>query len=60
MTEIIKEQILRVRDTCLTNMFDIKNVRFIVEELDLIELKNYIENSDDKREYITFIINGKL
>ena len=60
MTDIIKEQILRVRDTCLTNMFDIKNVKFIAEELDLIELKNYIENSDDKREYITFIINGKL
>jgi hypothetical protein len=60
MTDIIKKQILRVRDTCLTNMFDLNNVKFIAEELDLIELKNYIENSDDKREYITFIINGKL
>jgi len=60
MTEIIKEQILRVRDTCLTNMFDIKNVKFIAEELDLKELKNYIEDSDNEREYITFILNGKL
>jgi len=60
MTKIIKEQILRVRDTCLTNMFDLKNVRFIAEELDLKELKNYIEDSDNEREYITFIINGKL
>jgi len=60
MTKIIKEQILRVRDTCLTNMFDLKNVRFIAEELDLKELKNYIEDSDNEREYFTFIINGKL
>lgn len=60
MTKIIKEQILRVRDTCLTNMFDLKNVRFIAEELDLKELIDYIKESDNEREYITFIINGKL
>ena len=59
MTEIIKKQILKVRDTSLTNMFDIKNVKFIAEELKLKELKNYLENFDNRNEYNSFIINGK-
>ena len=60
MSDIVKSQILRVRDTCLTNMFDLKNVRFIAEKLELKELIDYIKESDNEREYITFIINGKL
>lgn len=59
MTEIIEKQILKVRDTSLTNMFDIKNVKFIAEELKLKELKNYLENFDNRNEYNSFIIYGK-
>jgi hypothetical protein len=60
MTEIIKEQILKVRDTSLTNMFDLKNVKFIAEQLGLLELINYLETCENEKEYITFIITGKL
>jgi hypothetical protein len=58
MDNIIKEQIIRVRDTSLTNMFDLRNVKFIAEELKLNELVAYISNTDNEKEYISFIING--
>ena len=58
MDNIIKEQIIRVRDTSLTNMFDLRNVKFIAEELQLNELVAFISNTDNEKEYISFIING--
>lgn len=58
MDNIIKEQIITVRDTSLTNMFDLRNVKFIAEELKLNELAAYISNTDNEKEYISFIING--
>ena len=58
MDNIIKEQIIRVRDTSLTNMFDLRNVKFIAEELKLNELAAFISNTDNEKEYISFIING--
>ena len=56
MTETIKQQILMVRDTCLTNMFDTRNVLEIAELFDLEELKSWLP--DHKKEYITFILYG--
>ncbi len=58
MDNIIKEQIIRVRDTSLTNMFDLRNVKFIAEKLQLNELATYISNTDNEKEYISYIING--
>lgn len=58
MDNIIKEQIITVRDTSLTNMFDLRNVKFIAEELKLNELAAYISNTDNEKEYISVIING--
>jgi hypothetical protein len=58
MDNIIKEQIITVRDTSLTNMFDLRNVKFIAEELKLYELAAFISNTDNEKEYISFIING--
>lgn len=52
MDNIIKEQIITVRDTSLTNMFDLRNVKFIAEELKLNELAAYISNTDNEKEYI--------
>ena len=60
MDNIIKEQIIKVRDTSLTNMFDLRNVKFIAQELNLNELAAYISNTDNEKDYISFIINGKV
>jgi len=57
MNKIIKEQILAVRDTGLTNMFDIHAVQRIAYEMDFYELVNFLE--EEKEKYVKFIINGQ-
>lgn len=57
MTEKIKEQILTIRDTGLTNMFDANMVQRLAFEQDFHELVMYIE--DHTKEYIRFIMYGK-
>ena len=57
MTETVKEQILAVRDTGLTNMFDINMVQRIAYDMDFFELVNSIE--DDKAAYVRFILTGE-
>lgn len=57
MSEKIKEQILIVRDTGRTNMFDTIAVQRIAFELDLYELVDYIE--EHKKEYVHFILTGE-
>jgi hypothetical protein len=57
MNEKIKEQILIVRDTGKTNMFDTTAVQRIAYELDLFELVLFIE--EHKKEYVHFIFTGE-
>ena len=57
MTEQIKEQILKVRDTGLTNMFDTNAVQRIAFEMELYELVMFIE--DNKKAYVHFILIGE-
>lgn len=57
MTAKIKEQILAVRDTGLTNMFDVNMVQRIANDLNFFELVLYLE--DNKKEYANFIITGE-
>ena len=57
MNATIKEQILAIRDTGLTNMFVIKNVQYIAFELNYDELVMFIEESP--KSYIKFISTGK-
>ena len=57
MTEEIKNQILAVRQTGATNMFDIIRVREIAKELDFDELVEYLPAN--KVEYVNFILYGK-
>jgi len=59
MDSKIIEQILKVRDTSLTNMFNLKNVKFIAEELKLFELVDYFKKKENEKEYINFILTGK-
>ncbi len=57
MTEKIKEQILAIRDTGETNMFDIHTVQWIANREGYYELVVYLE--DHKQEYWNFIMTGE-
>lgn len=57
MSEQIKAQILKVRDTGLTNMFDTNAVQKIAFEMELYELVNFLE--DNKKAYVHFILTGE-
>ena len=56
MTEKIKDQILKIRDTGLTNMFDTTAVQRLAFEREFFELVMFIE--DHKKEYVSFILYG--
>jgi hypothetical protein len=57
MTETIRQQILAVRDTGLTNMFDTNTVQRIAYDMDFFELVCFIE--EDQKAYVRFILTGK-
>jgi len=57
MTEKIREQILAIRDTGLTNMFDLPMVQRLAYERDFFELVSWLE--DHHKEYVRFIITGE-
>ena len=57
MTETVKEQILAIRDSGLTNMFDIGMVQSLAYERNYYELVLYIE--EHRREYVHFIMTGE-
>ena len=56
MDEKVKEQILAIRDTGLTNMFDVTAVQRLPNERDFYELVLYLE--DYRKEYVNFILHG--
>jgi len=58
--EKIKEQILEVRDTGRTNMFDVPQVQRIAFELDLYELVDFLKDRENRKAYSHFIMTGKL
>ena len=43
MTDRVKEQILVIRDTGLTNMFDVQTVQRIAYDMEFYELVTYLE-----------------
>ena len=57
MNDKIKEQILVIRNTGITNMFDIISVQRIAFEMDFYELVDFIET--DRKTYVDFNIYGK-
>ena len=57
MTEKIKEQILAVRATGRTNMFDTNMVQIISNEMKFYELVIFIE--EHKEDYAKFILTGE-
>ena len=58
MTEIVREQILAIRDTGLTNMFDLPMVQRLAYKRDFFDLVIYIE--EHPKEYVHFILTGEV
>ena len=57
MDKKVKKQILAIRDTGLTNMFDTNMVQFLADEHGYYELVVYLE--EHKKEYVRFIMFGE-
>jgi len=57
MDETIKNQIFTIRDTGLTNMFDLSAVQRIADEMDFYELVSLLD--EDKAKYVRFILTGE-
>ena len=57
MTEEIRKQILAVRDTGRSNMFDVPAVQRIAHEMEFYELVVFLE--EHKEKYTHFILTGK-
>lgn len=58
MDETVKSQVLQVRNSALTNMFDVAAVISIAEHLGLDELTAYL-TAGNAGEYTRFILTGK-
>lgn len=57
MNDKIKKQILVIRNTGITNMFDVTAVQRIAFEMGFYELVDFLET--DRKAYVDFIIYGK-
>ena len=57
MSEKVKDQILAIRSTGLTNMFDTNMVQHIANELHYYELVIFIE--ENRKAYVHFILTGE-
>lgn len=57
MTETIKKQILAIRDSGETNMFDTRMVQYIANREGYYELVVYLE--EHRKEYVHFIMTGE-
>ena len=56
MNETIRTQILAIRDTGLTNMFDVHMVQRLAFDRNYFELVNFLE--EHRKEYVQFILYG--
>ena len=56
MNETFRNQILAIRDTGLTNMFDVHMVQRLAFDRNYFELVNFLE--EHRKEYVQFILYG--
>ena len=57
MSDKVKEQILAIRDTGLTNMFDVNTVQRLAYERGFHELVCFLE--EHRGAYVRFILTGE-
>lgn len=58
MTDKVRQQIMTIRDTGLTNMFDVSTVQRIANDFAFYELVVYLE--ENRKEYVHFILTGEV
>ena len=58
--EEMVQQIMQVRDTGKTNMFDLMGVLVVADELGLLNLQKYLFFRSNRETYINYLLNGKL
>ena len=56
MTPLVRSQILDIRDTGLTNMFDVKTVEQLADDFGYYDLATWLPSH--KKEYAEFIMCG--
>ena len=59
MTNKVKKQILKVRNTGRTNMLDCNGVMYVANAMRLYDLVVYLDDRDNRREYWHFIMTGE-
>ena len=59
MTNKVKKQILKVRNTGRTNMLDCNGVMYVANAMRLYDLVVYLNDRENKREYWHFIMTGE-
>ena len=57
MNEIVRKQILAIRDSGRTNMFDTNMMQYIANEYGYYELAVFLE--EHQKEYVRFILTGE-
>ena len=57
MTDKVRKQILDIRETGLTNMFDVMAVQRIANDMGFYELVLFLE--ENRKEYAHFILTGE-
>ncbi len=57
MTNKVREQIFVIRNTGLTNMFDVNTVQRMAHEMNFFELVVFLEEHKDQ--YVRFILTGE-
>lgn len=57
MSNNVREQILAIRNTGLTNMFDLRAVQQIAHDMNFFQLVVFLEEHRDK--YVRFILTGE-
>jgi hypothetical protein len=57
MTDKVRKQILSIRETGITNMFDVVAVQRIANDMGFYELVVYLE--ENRKEYPRFILTGE-
>ena len=60
MSETVKKQILAVRETGRTNMFDIRMVNQVATELGCEELVEFLKTRANREVYAQFILTGEV
>lgn len=58
MTDKVRDQILAIRDTGLTNMFDLSMVQRLAYDRGYYELVMFIE--ENRAAYVRFILSGSM